>query len=122
MMTENYDALVDFLNRISSEFWKHVFVVFTHEKQTIKKHKSGNEYINSILQNEGCPKFLKIISEHCNNRFLHVECENLSEGDSQYWETKVSEFTQFVESIQTNNGYLKLDKMNELEKEFRRIG
>ena len=117
MTTEHYEALVDFLGRISPDLWEHVIVVFTHEKQTIRKHKSGDEYITKMLQNTNCPKFLKFVSEKCKHRFLHVECETLPENE-QYWEKKISDFTEFVESIMAKNGHLETEMMNKIDQKY----
>ena len=120
MKPDEYDALEGFLKNVAPNIWEHVFVVFTHEKETLKKHNSGEEYIDYVLHHKDCPKFLKFISENCSNRFMHVECETLSE-DNQYWEMKISEFTHYVESITKSNSFLQIEIMQDLEQRYQNM-
>ena len=120
MITEHYDALVEFLGRISPNIWERVVVVFTHEKQTIEKYASGDKYISKMLQSKYSPKFLKFVSEKCKHRFLHVECETLSD-DELYWEKKISDFTECVESIMAKNVHLKTEMMNKIDQKYQKL-
>ena len=118
MITEHCDALVDFLGRISPNIWERIVVVFTHEKQTIEKY--GDKYISKMLQSKYSPKFLKFVSEKCKHRFLHVECQTLSD-DELYWEMKISDFTECVESIMAKNVHLETEMMDKIDQKYQKL-
>ena len=80
--------------------WPFMFVIFTGAKCCGANDQKQREVLISSLDSPNCPKYLQIVMERVNWRFMMLE--NL-ENSIEYHNTKVEEFLAMVQNIYSAN-------------------
>ena len=80
-----------------------VFVILTHAKKKGVTKVETDEYIQQTLSDHRCPSGLKNLLEMVENRVIMLESVDCT--TENYYEQKVKEFMELVETLDKSNGH-----------------
>ena len=102
--SDNHRKAFTMMEQMGGSFWKHAFIVFTNESETLRRNnvKTPKEYIDHVSKDKKCPPILKEMLLKTENRYIFVDSIGCFQNE-EYRNDKCNQIFQFIHKIREIN-------------------